>query len=130
MDEVREYRSLLISTQQRAQEAYDRTLVLLSGGALGVSFAFVTQFLADRAPISIGCLAFAWGAWVLSLGATLFSHLLSAWMFKRALQDLDDGKDGSATRTYDTMVTVLNAASGLLFLVGVGSAGVFVVRNL
>ena len=46
-----EYRKDLIALEQRAQEAYDTTLLTLSGGALGVSFAFVKDFLGTQAAV-------------------------------------------------------------------------------
>jgi hypothetical protein len=130
MTDIEEYRRLLISTEQRAQEAYDRTVLSLSGGALGISFAFVKQFLGNRPVEATECLMIAWAAWVLSLTATLFSHYLSTLAHQAALNDLDSGKPGKAAGRFDKVVTILNATGGILFIVGSGTMGAFVVNNL
>jgi hypothetical protein len=49
-DQDREYRAQLVAVQRKSEEAFDKTVVTLSGGALGVSFAFVTNFFPDTGP--------------------------------------------------------------------------------
>ena len=44
---LQEYRAHLVSAAQKAQEDFDKTLLALSGGALGVSFAFVKDIVGD-----------------------------------------------------------------------------------
>jgi len=132
MTELEEYRRLLLATEQKSQEAYDRTVVSLSGGALGISFAFVKQFLGERTPIGTTSLIIAWACWVLSLAAVLFSHYLSTLAHQSALDDLASnvGKIGTAATRFDMAVSILNAAGGILFLAGTIAIGVFVVHNL
>ena len=46
----KQYRTALSALEQKSQAEYDRLVVLLSGGALGISFAFVEGFIGDDPP--------------------------------------------------------------------------------
>jgi hypothetical protein len=85
-----EYRQALLPAEQKAQEDCDKTVVSLSGGALGVSFAFVKDLLADRAPACLWLLEVAWLAWGLSVTAILVSYFTSRFALRRAIHQVDD----------------------------------------
>jgi len=131
MDETqKEYRQGLLELEQKAQEQYDRTVVYLSGGALGVSFAFVENFIKEGAQ-SKAYLLTAWGSWGLSVTCALASFYFSALALRQTVEALDAGKKWPDARSWhDTATAVLNAASGLLFLLGVIMLTVFVWLNL
>ena len=64
MDEqLKEYRNWLIAAEQKAQEDFDKTVLSLSGGALGISFAFVKDIVGDQPLIKTKFLLTAWIAW-------------------------------------------------------------------
>jgi len=44
-EELFKYRADLITGRQKAQEQFDKAVLSLSGGALGVSFTFVDKFV-------------------------------------------------------------------------------------
>lgn len=127
-----EYRKGLVDAHQRSQSDFDKSLFSLSGGALGVSFAFVKNFLAGRPPASIQFLVVAWFCWVLSLALVLFSHYFSVEAIRRAVAQVDEGTivaerlGGWFGRT----VRVLNALGGIGFIAGLIAMGVFVARNV
>ena len=58
------YRNVLIALETKSQTEYDRLVVALSGGALGISFAFVERFVGDDPPLALWTLMAAWVAWV------------------------------------------------------------------
>ena len=130
MNEVQEYRKQLLALEEKAQEAFDRTVVALSGGALGVSFAFIKDFLGTSPVLDKGWLIGAWGAWVGSLAASLTSHYVSTFAIRRATEALDAGKEKDLAPGWERAVVLCNGISGLLFLVGTVAIGVFVVNNL
>jgi hypothetical protein len=51
-DHTSDYRSLLVQTWQKAQDDFDKAVLSLSGGALGVSFIFLKD-KSERLPFSI-----------------------------------------------------------------------------
>jgi len=123
-----EYRSELIAQSERSQTSFDKTLLSLSGGALGVSFAFVKDFIPPTLP---GAIATAWACWILSCGSVLTSHFLSVLATRKGIEEVDRGTaKGQVGGHYATAVDVFNVAGGLAFVAGLIAAGVFVFRNV
>lgn len=87
-----EYRTLLQEYAKQSQTDYDSTLITLSGGALGISFAFVNQFIGDEPIRYFALLLIAWVAWVLSLGTVLFSFYTSTRAMHKTIEALDAGQ--------------------------------------
>lgn len=131
-DQVSEYRKSLLSLEQQMQSGYDKAVMALSGGALGVSMTFLNEVVLKQG-IQDGCyLLTAWICWGLSVTCTLASFWTSAIALRNAVKQTDDktiylellgGRYNQATK-------VLNAVSGLLFFAGVVSIVVFVSCNL
>lgn len=108
-------------------------VMTLSGGALGVSFAFVNTFLKNETAHALWSLGFAWTFWVVSVGCVLYSHYMSAGAFRRAIEHCDSGalKSGGRGRNWkDKAVQWLNGLAGLAFVIGAAYAGYFVYANL
>jgi hypothetical protein len=127
-----EYRVELLRTEQRSQAEFDKTLLTLSGGALGVSFAFVNQFLGEEPPVATAALIVAWACWIASLAGVLLSHYFSTLALRKAVRQVDEGTIlmESVGGRFDKAVAVLNAAGGILFIAGLIAIGYFVTSNL
>lgn len=125
------YREQLASFEQRAQAIFDRTVIALSGGALGVSFALIDKFRAGAPPRSLGFLMAAWAAWTLSLTAVLLSHYFGTLAVRKALGQASSGTlyTERVGGRFDVAVVWLNGVGALLFVVGVAPMGVFVWLN-
>jgi hypothetical protein len=127
-DKPTSYRDLLQKLEQDSQSSYDKTVLTLSGGALGVSFAFVKDIIGDS-PVKFSvALTIAWIMWVFSVACVLFSFLFSQQALKRAVDQIDDGK--TPDNFFNKVTACLNIASGILFLFGVISIIVFVTNNV
>ena len=129
---LKQYRKELVATEQKSQTEYDRLVVALSGGALGVSFAFVERFIGDDPPRVLCTLIVAWVAWVCSLAFVLGSHFFSTMAMRATMAQLDEDKIdtepvGGAS---DRILVWLNALGGVTFIIGALLAGVFVWYNL
>jgi hypothetical protein len=113
-----QYRDLLNDLETAAQAEYDRLIVVLSGGALGVSFAFVHQFVGDAHPViwPTGLVA-AWTCWVFSLASMLLSHWFSAAAMRAAIEQIDSG-ERMRPGIHASAVKILNIAAGALFIAG------------
>ena len=79
------YRQALETLKQNSQESYDKTVLSLSAGALGVSFAFVTDIVGDWPAQRPGYLFAAWLFWGVSVTSVLFSFLSSRGFRAREL---------------------------------------------
>jgi len=126
------YRDLLISSEQKSQEHYDRAVLTLSGGALGVSFAFVRDIVGPQCIASPSLLVAAWACWGLSVSSALFSFFFSRMALRRAIRQLDSGaiyqqRPGGLP---DVLTAILNASGGLLFLTGLVLIAVFTWYNV
>jgi hypothetical protein len=131
-DELSQYRQHLILAEQKAIEDYDKTVLTLSGGAIGVSFAFVTDVVGSG-PFAFPLgLFLAWLAWGLSVTIVLASLFASHLALRTAIQQVDSGtiylrRPGGP---YALITNICNVSGGLLFLVGVLLMGLFVYCNL
>lgn len=130
-DDMKEYRNLLIATQQRSQDDYDKTVLALSGGALGITFAFVRDIIGSS-PIQHPWLLFwAWITWAISITIALYSFFFSQLANRKAIKQLDEGRihQEAPGGFFDRITALFNILSGLFFLIGVVLTVLFVARN-
>jgi hypothetical protein len=133
MDEqLKEYRSHLIAAEQKAQEDFDKTVLSLSGGALGISFAFVKDIVGPG-PITNGRYLFAaWICWGVSVTLILTSYFTSHLALRHAIKQVDT-KEIYTKRPgghFDLITASCNALGAILFFVGAVLMIVFVSFNL
>ena len=130
-DPLADYRKFLVAAEQKSQEDFDKTVLALSGGALGISFTFLKDVIGTN-PISHPELLFgAWVVWALSTFAVLSSYYLSHLALRRAIAQVDQGtiyrqRPGGALAL---CTAGLNAAGAILFLAGVLSITLFARAN-
>ena len=127
------YRNVLIALETKSQTEYDRLVVALSGGALGISFAFVKRFVGDDPPLALWTLMAAWVAWVCSLALMLGSHFFSTKAPRKAATQVDEEKTDTERvwgNNYDRLVGWLNAFGGITFILGAFFASVVFLFNL
>ncbi len=127
-----EYRAQLLDYAKQSQTSYDSTLITLSGGALGISFAFVNQFIGNAPIRGMPLLMTAWICWVISLGAMLFSFYSSNRALQKVVEAIDKGESLSERPggRLDELTGGLNAISGILLVVGVIVVVWFALLNL
>lgn len=129
--ELLDYRKSLQAIEQQSQESFDKTLVSLSGGALGVSFAFVQQFLGEGVSVAPRLLWASWLLWVLAVTLVLVSHYISVLANRRAVEDLDAGREFECPGgAFDRALVILNPTAGVALIAGLVTAGLFIMKNL
>ncbi len=132
MNTKEQYRQDYIKSEQHSQDELDKTLIKLSGGAFAVTFAFVSNFI-NGEPALVGWLITSWLAWGLSIVCGLTSYYLSTLAFRRAIDELDSGKefeDVDPGGHFTRWLNFLNPFSLGFFAVGVVSISIFVTYNL
>lgn len=122
------YRKLLQELEIKAQEQYDKTVLMLSGGALGVSFTFLKDIISIDKAISTGYLIVAWSFWGISCACVLYSFYSSRKAMRKAIQDLDDNTESK--NISNGFTDCLNFLAGLLFLIGLTSMIRFAYLNI
>ena len=140
-DQLTEYRRHLILSEQGSQWEYDKALLSLSGGALGVSVVFLDKVFGGQAICSRWVLTVAWSCWCLSLAVVIASHFCSIKALRMAVKQVDaenrkvdTGKPrGLHHETpggyYAKITDVCNALGGILFIVGLFYMMTFVWIN-
>jgi len=133
MDElIKKYRSQLETLEQKAQDDFDKTVLSLSGGALGISFAFVKDIVDFTSATNSILLFLAWMSWGLSVLLVLVSYFTSHLALRKAIKQVDSGsiRTSKPGGTADTLTEICNALGGLLFIIGVVFISIFVWHNL
>ena len=127
-----QYRASLLDLEQKMQASYDKAVMALSGGALGLSFTFLRE-VAKTTPLECTrCLLAAWACWGLSVTCVLFSFQTSAMALRKATEQADarliyleivGGK-------YNTITKWLNHGGGALFFLGIVFIVIFMGVNM
>jgi hypothetical protein len=131
-DEVRaEYRGLLIRTEQASQSEFDKGVLALSGGALGLSFAFTKDIVGTTHMVHSVYLFIAWIAWAASSTSVLMSFFTSQRAMRKAIRQLDARESMRRPGGWlDFGTLILNIAGLGLFLLGLAMIMVFLNYNL
>jgi hypothetical protein len=117
---LRAFRAQLVSLEQKAQEFYDKAVLTLSGGALGLSLIVVKDYLRLGAGGAGGLIVLALLCWTLSVSCILFSYLSSRKALRNAIRRADRGAQSAQLEEQSNRALGLSTGSGVLFLVGVG----------
>jgi hypothetical protein len=130
--EMSAYRDFLVAADQKASEAYDKTVMTLSGGALGLSVTFLKDIVGQSKRVSIQRLEWSWMCLSLSLLLILASMLFSQWALRRAIKQVDDGALGNvrAGGGFSILTGVLNVISGLSCVAGIVLLAWFSLANI
>ena len=91
-DELVAYRQHLVSAEKQSQDAYDKTVLSLSSGALGISFAFLSSIIGEPPYVSAALLFTAWLLWDGGSTMALVSFLLGQLSLRKAIQQIDQGQ--------------------------------------
>ncbi|MFQ5796168.1 MAG: hypothetical protein ACE5JP_14120 [Candidatus Bipolaricaulia bacterium] len=128
-------RKLLIDAEREALRSFDKAILTLSAGALGLSITFIRQLAPEPQVETLRLLAIAWIAFGLSLLSTLFSFLTSQSALRRQReildQDYENEKPNQNYKNWQAKITnILNLASILSFIVGLIFLAWFSIENL
>ena len=133
MDEqLQHYRDILVEARSNAQKSFDKHLLSLSGGALGISIAFVKDIIGNKQAVLTQFALGAWILWTLSVTLVLVSFFTSRKAFDKAIRQLDDDKIYAEHPggLLDRLTSLLNYAAGASFLVATASFIYFLSQNL
>ena len=117
-------------------DEFDKSILTLSSGGLGLSLAFVKDIVPLKQASFIWLLNASWFMFVGAIVATLTSYLMSLEAAKRALKDaekyyLEDRREYLKQRSWqDHALTWLRVASASCFVLAVVLTGFFVAFNL
>jgi hypothetical protein len=130
--QLADYRKALQDAGQRMQSAYDKAIMALSGGALGVSMTFLKDIVLANGVRNGFALLSAWSCWGASVTCILISFYSSVAAHQKAVFQLDEKiiyvqKPGGMS---DRATRILNLSAGMFFVLGMISIVVFAASNL
>jgi hypothetical protein len=131
-EQIKGYRGRLLELEQQMQLSYDKAVMALSGGALGLSLSFIKDIV-DEPPLHAPrWLLAAWICWGVSVTCVLCSFYSSSMALRRTVRQADEQTlyiepVGGA---WDKATIYLNPIAGLLFLAGVVFICIFVGGNI
>lgn len=129
-DDLKEYRVHLVEARQKAFDDFDKTVLALSGGALGISITFLKDLLGPGTTAYPYIIA-AWICWSVSILAVLSSYFASQLTLDKAISQIDAGdRPAKPGGLFARMTKVLNALGGILFLTGLIVFIIFVSQNM
>ncbi len=121
-------REWLLQAHHTASRDYDKALMTLAGGGLGVSIMFIRDVVPY--PHTKWLLAAGWILLALSLLAILTGFLTSQKHLVREIGDLDNPPAEPRSDRYGRLTAFLTWASCVCFVLGVVCVAIFVVYNL
>jgi len=126
------YRAYIEDAARESQRNYDRTLITLAGGALGLSFALLDKLASPHGVRSVNLLVGAWISWSATLLISLFAFLMSRAAFVSALKQLYGGNLDyrNPGGRWARLTVVCNILAGFLFFLGVVLIALFTLHNL
>jgi hypothetical protein len=126
-----DYRKHLVAAEQKSQEDFDKTVLSLSGGALGVSFIFLKDVIGEKLILQPECLFASWVSWGMSTFSILLSYYFSQMALRHAIGQVDKGSihNEKPGGHYACLTKNLNLAGVVLFFVGVCSITYFAYSN-
>ena len=134
---LREYRRFLIEAEKEAQGSWDRTLLTLAAGAIGISVVFLRDLAGPGTVEKPWALISAWVFWTLTLICVLISFFTSRNALRHAISETDaalkekldnspDQPGGRWTRATEW----LNRIGVPLFIAGIILLFIFAAANL
>ncbi|HEX6680055.1 MAG TPA: hypothetical protein VF063_05365 [Gaiellaceae bacterium] len=121
-----EERARLVEHRQKATESFDRTVLTLSGGALGVTITFIHE-LAPH-PRHVWLIGVAWSLFCASLLLILVSYLASIAAHDNIIEQMD--RRVAAIKPPRRFTTWFNRAAAALLVSGVAWVVAFAWFNV
>ena len=130
--EMQAYWKHVLEADQKSVEAFDKNILALSGGALGLSLVFLKKVVGTNDPQNTEWLLGAWICWVLAISLTLASFYFSHRGLRRTLYQIGENKlpDGAPGGWWSAATSCTTLASGITFLIGLICIVWFVYSNL
>jgi hypothetical protein len=127
-----EYRKQMQVAEQKSQEDFDKTVLSLSAGALGISFVFLKDVIGPNPVLLPHMLFAAWVCWGLSSFSVLASYFLSHMALRHTIRQIDNDTLHKEVPSgpYRKPLVFLNGAGAVLFVVGIIAITAFANANL
>ena len=120
-DDLKNYRDFLMKADHQASLNYDKAVMTLAGGALGISITFLKDIVPSPLPDTKIFLYISWISLAVSLSSILVSYLFSMASLRKAMHQVDDGSiyAKNAGGFFASLTACLRILASIGFLIGV-----------
>ena len=127
-----EYRNSLIELEHKIGEGFDKTLIALSGGALGLTLTFIKDIVGPQSVEATNFALLSWCLWTASLSSLLLAYYFGSLSYRHALKSYDKGNLNADNPGggYATATNIFNVVGVVAFILGVMSFIYFAFENL
>ena len=122
-----DYRKQWIDVIQESSKQYDRTIILISSGAIGLSLTFINSIL-PKGIINPIFLFISWGGFAGAILFNIFSHITSIEGYKANIDELDHGK--TPNKCWSVLTNALNYLTLGSFFIGIMFLCIFGYFNI
>lgn len=126
---LNKHRDSLVSTSLKSQEEFDKTILWLSSGGLGISFTFLKDLIQNE-KIEFTWLLTAWICWGFSILFVFASYKTSHMSLEQDISKLNDGLNNGdlanlgaslGNGTFEKITKILNGLGIFLLFAGMAS---------
>jgi hypothetical protein len=130
-----EERTSLMDAKKESSQYFDKSILTLASGALGLSLTFITKIAPTPKESTVAFLYWAWIFFCASMLSTLVSFLTSQHACQKQIAILESSYFGIQGKTQDrnllgTITVILNWSSVVLFILGIIFLVAFSVLNI
>ncbi|MCL5429658.1 MAG: hypothetical protein M1347_07680 [Chloroflexi bacterium] len=127
-----QYRDVLRQEYQKNSEDFDKTILSLASGSLGISAGFLNQIVPDPQPGTMPLLVIAWALMAASLIAIVLSYLQAIDCRKKLIEQIDQAVQSHHEPKWkiSPAATRLSLASAACLILGIGFYLAFAAWNL
>jgi hypothetical protein len=145
-EQLLEYRNELIKSENDIQSDYDKAVMTLSGGALGITIPFLKDLIIQNTTHHEFYILLAWFFWVISIISIFSSLYTSQLSFSNATKIIDSSLHNNYINNNELIVSIiykeindssfckitkyLNFISGISFIIGVIFIGYYLFLTI
>lgn len=133
MDEkLEKYREYLLDVERQLKDKYEKLVVALAGGSLGLSITFLKDIVGDTEPVCAWTLLIAWAMFVISIGCTLGAIYFGMEAYRKAILQVDDGsiREQKAGGKFARITKLLHKIAAIALILGLVLISIFAFLNL
>lgn len=131
-DDMQSYRNYILEAEQKSIESYDKAILTLTAGGLGVTLTFINSAMSTGHVQQLTLLFYGWGCWVFAIIVILLSFYCSHLALRKTIKQIDDKSIHNSTPGgyYSTVINYCNVFSGLFFIAGLVLVLTFTYINI
>jgi hypothetical protein len=127
-DPRRSYRETLVESHHTASQDFDKAIMTLAGGGLGLSIAFIHEVAPH--PEHLWAVGIAWGLLTASLLLIVFSFLTSQGAILARIAEIDKRPTTRTQSSFGRLTLWLNIFSAGAFVIAVAFLVLFALYNI